>query len=357
MISYELTDEQEIIRSTMRNFAQEKLAPNARRLDLESGLDETALDTIWSTGLVPMQADADGVSPLTVSLVLEEIAAADPSASLALASIVGFVRAISEQGSARQRGDMLKLFAGDRPHVAALAAIEPGFASDIDDMKTRADRSGDEYRLNGAKMVPLAARCAHFLVFAESDRARMALIVPAEAPGVTVEESRGMLGLRALEIAKVTFEDVRVNDAMVLGEGAKVDTRRILDGTRIALAAVMTGLCRSVLDYVVPYTKDRVVHGTPLAQKQKIAFDIADMRIDIDAIRWMTWKAAWELENDGSATRSSRLAHIYACDRTMVHADNGLQAMGGHGFVQDHPMEMYYRNARSLASLDNIAGV
>ncbi|MDP3175413.1 MAG: acyl-CoA dehydrogenase family protein, partial [Phenylobacterium sp.] len=180
---------------------------------------------------------------------------------------------------------------------------------------------------------------------------------PRDASGVKVEAPKGTLGLRALELAEVSFDGVKVPASMRLGEGNGADIQKIVDSARVGLASIMAGLSRGVLEYVVPYTKERIVHGTPLAQKQKVAFDIADMKIDVDAMRWMNWKAAWELESKLPATRTAQLAYTYASQQTMQIADNGLQAFGGHGFVKAHPIEMWYRNARSLSVLEGVAGV
>jgi alkylation response protein AidB-like acyl-CoA dehydrogenase len=206
-------------------------------------------------------------------------------------------------------------------------------------------------------MVPLASRCSHFLVIAESDGAADAFIVPRDAAGVAVAEPKGTLGLRALELAEVTFDRVKVPASMRLGEGNGADIQKIIDSARVGLASILLGLSRGVMEYVIPYTKDRVVHGAPLAQKQAVAFNIADMHIDCEAMRWMTWRAAWELESRLPATKSAQLAYTYAAQQAMQIADNGLQAFGGHGFVQAHPLELWYRNARALSVLEGAVGV
>jgi alkylation response protein AidB-like acyl-CoA dehydrogenase len=172
-----------------------------------------------------------------------------------------------------------------------------------------------------------------------------------------VAAPKGTVGLRALELAEVSFDDVAVPAAMRLGEGGTAPVQPIVDGARIGLAAVMTGLSRGVLEYVIPYTKERIVHGTALAKKQSIAFNIADMHMDVEAMRWMTWKAAWALETKRPATQAAQLAYTYASQQTVIIADNGLQALGGHGFTKGHPVELWYRNARALSVLEGAAGV
>lgn len=357
MISFELSEEQEIIRSTMRDIAQSVLAGEARSNDRNGAISVKVLNTIWQAGIVQAQADRDSRSPISNALVLEELAAGDASVALAVAAASGFVQAITDQGSDKQRESLLATLEGESFITGTIAAMEPSFASDVTRPATKVRRTGENYVLSGRKsMVPLADRSSHFLVIADLEGASDAFIVARDTPGVSIEAS-SVLGLRGLALGQVVLENVSIPANMRLGEGNGSDVQHIVDSARTGLSAAMLGLARAVMEHIVPYTKERVVHGTPLAQKQKVAFDIADMRIDTDAMRWMTWKAAWALENDQPATRLAQLAHTFAGQQTMQIADNGLQSMGGHGFVEEHPMEMWYRNARSLSMLEAVAGV
>jgi alkylation response protein AidB-like acyl-CoA dehydrogenase len=360
MISYELTTEQKIIQSTLAEFAKAELRPQTRRLDDESRIDAGLLDQLWSTEIIQGLATADKEerSAVTNAIVLEELSAADATLGMAVASTLGFVAAIADHGTAQQREELLKAFTADAFQAAAVAIMEPSFGFDVSKLATKATRVADGYILRGKKaMVPLAGRCSYFLVIAEIDGVAEALIVPKDARGVSVAAPKGTVGLRALELAEVSFDDVAVPKSMRLGEGDTAPVQQIVDGARIALAAVMTGLSRGVLEYVIPYTKDRIVHGTALAKKQSIAFNIADMHMDVEAMRWMTWKAAWTLETKRPATQAAQLAYTYASQQTVIIADNGLQALGGHGFTKGHPVELWYRNARAISVLEGAAGV
>jgi alkylation response protein AidB-like acyl-CoA dehydrogenase len=357
MISFQLSEEQEIIRSTIQDLSRSTLAPQARRADLDGTIAPSVLDMIWQAGIVQAQADADTRSPVSNALILEELAAGDASVALAVASASAFVQAVTDQGTDEQRSSLLASLDGGQFVTGTIAAMEPDFVADISRPSTVATRSGDGFVVRGRKtMVPLAGQSSHFLVLADLEGASDAFVVDASAPGVAIE-ARPVIGLRAAGFGDVHFDDVRVPANRRLGQSNGADVQRILDGARTGLAAAMLGLSRAVMEHIIPYTKERVVHGTPLAQKQKIAFDIADMRIETDAIRWMTWKAAWALETGHDATRLAQLAYTYSAERVMQIADNGLQSMGGHGFVEEHPMEMWYRNARSLSMLEAVAGV
>ena len=367
MIDFELSEDQKLAQSAMQEFAASVMRPAAQPSDRASCIEPATLSALWSTGLVQAQIDEDGGrSPVLNAIVLEELAAADATLALALAAPMAFVQAIVDQGTPQQKEQLLPLFAGDEFHAAAIACMEPQFGFDVSRLQTTAELVDGRYMLNGTKaLVPFAASCSHFLVIARvgarvgdsrGDPAA-AFIVPRDAKGVAVAEPRGTLGLRALQMTEVAFDGVLVPAAMRLGGEGGGDAQRLIASARAGLSAVLTGLARGVLEYVMPYTKDRVVFGTALARKQVIAFRIADMHIDIAAMRWMTWRAAWELETKQDATRSACLALTYAAERAMAIADEGVQAFGGHGYVRAHPIEMWYRNARAATLLEGCAGV
>ncbi|KVQ61134.1 acyl-CoA dehydrogenase family protein [Burkholderia territorii] len=359
MITFDLSEEQELARNAMRSFAQGELRPIAQKLDRDSTIPVATLNALWSTGLIQMQGDEDQRRcSILNAVVLEELAAADATLALALAAPVAFIQAILDQGSTRQRETLLPLFQDSAFHAAAIALMEPHFGSEVSSLQTTAVRDGEGWRLNGRKtLVPLAALASHFLVIAQAEGERAAFIVARETAGLNVEASVPTVGLRALEMSDVLLDDVFVPHAARLGDGTGSNVQRIVDSSRAGLAAVMTGLSRSVMEYVIPYAKDRVVHGSALASKQSIAFRIADMHIEVTAMRLMAWRAAFELASGKDATRSAQLAYTYAARQSMLIADEGLQIFGGHGFVREHPIEMWYRNSRAVSMLEGAAGV
>jgi alkylation response protein AidB-like acyl-CoA dehydrogenase len=362
VISFELSEEQRVAQATVGEFARSVLRPAAQQVDRSSQIDPATLQAIWSTEIIQAQGAEGGVaagrSPVMNALLLEELAAADATLALATAAPMAFVQAIADQGSLSQRELLLPLFSGERFTAAAVALMEPQFQFDVTVLATSAERTADGYLLRGRKsLIPLAGECSHFLVIARSDGIADAFIVSRDTVGVRVGAAKGTLGLCGLAMADVEFDGVAVPATMRLGEHNGCDVQRIIDASRTGVAAILTGMSRAVLDYCVPYLKERVVHGTPLARKQVIAFRLADMHIDVEAMRWMSWRAAWELENKRPATRSAQLAYTYAATQAMSIADEGVQAFGGHGFVRAHPIEMWYRNARSLSVLEAVAGV
>ncbi len=362
MISFELTEEQQLAQSMVQQLAGATLRPAAREADDRGAIPESILDEIWATGIVQAQASTDisvaGSTATLNAILIEELAVADAAFAMAAAAPIGFLSAIVAQGSPAQKKNLLPLFAGDKYRCAAVAIMEPDFAFDVTAIHTIATRTRDGFRLSGVKgLVPMAGRCSHFLVVAQCDRALDAFIVDRDAKGVSVGAKKPHLGLRALETATVSFNDVELSASARLGEAAGCDVQRIINSGRAALSAIMTGISRGVMEFVMPYLKERVVHGAPLAQKQVIAFRLADMRIETDAMRWMTWKAASILEKGGDATRQAQLAYTYTGEQAMWIADEGVQMLGGHGYLRDNPVEMWYRNTRSISVLEGAVGV
>ncbi len=202
MISFELSEEQQIVRSTMAEFGKSAVRPQARRLDTDSRIDDGVLAELWSTGVIQAQADAvdedsGARSPVTNAIILEELGAADATLAVAMASTMGFVQAIADQGSARQREKLLGDFTGETFQAAAVAMMEPRFCFDRPRFATVADRAGDDHVVRGAKaMVPPSSRCSHFLVVAQADRASDAFIALREriAAGSTVGAAHGRFG-------------------------------------------------------------------------------------------------------------------------------------------------------------------
>jgi alkylation response protein AidB-like acyl-CoA dehydrogenase len=358
VISFALSEEQEIARAAVAEFAKAELSPLARAADEKGALAAATLEAVWRLGIVQTAADGGEASPeqptVLNALLLEELAYGDSAVAVAIGASLGFAKAIAEQGSARQKQRWLAPFAQDRPQLAAIAHLDAGW---LQGAATRAERVAGGWRLSGAKaLIPLASRCSHFLVLADCESGRHAFIVGARESGVNVASSQGTLGLRALAMADVRFDQVLVDESARLGEDAGADARRIVDLSRVALTAILSGLARAVFDTALPYAKERVVHGEAIAKKQAIAFKLADMHIATQAMRWMGLRAAVELDGARTATRSARLAQRYANEQAMRIADEGLQVFGGHGYVRDLPLEMWYRNARSLSVLDGLVG-
>ncbi|ODU77136.1 MAG: hypothetical protein ABT00_14415, partial [Bordetella sp. SCN 68-11] len=266
--------------------------------------------------------------------------------------------AICDHGTAEQRKIAEDAYLGAQAAFGSLALLEPRFGFRADQLATRAKPHDDGYVLNGCKaFVPMANGSAYLLVVAAVDRERHVFVVPADSPGVTILPARGSLGLRSLGLTRLDLSDVRVPAGMRLGVDPAAVYQNLLDRARTALAAMLIGVARAAFEYAIPYLKERVAHGTALARKQAIAFRLADMHVNLRAMRLLVWRAAWALENGLSATRQAQLAFIYAKEQAFGAVDEVLQAFGGHGYIRTLPVEKWYRNARSLAALEGVAGL
>lgn len=364
MISFGPGEEQEVAREAMREFASTAIRPLARASDEAGEVPAEFLEQAWQLGLTSTQipeafgGGGEARSPITNALVLEELAFGDAALALAALAPSLFAMPVVEFGTEAQKRELLPAFAGDRYHAATLALVEPGPCFDPHALRTVAERKGEGWVLSGAKcLVPMADRARHFLVLARAGEgagldAVEAFVVPRDAAGLVISEPEKKLGLKALPSASLVLERVELAAPARLGGDAGCDARRIVNLARTALGAVLVGLSRAVLEYAIPYAKEREAFDEAIARKQAIAFALADMRIEVDAMRWLVWKAASRLEQGLDATREAHLARSYCVRHAMEIADDGVQVLGGHGFIREHPVELWYRNARTLGVLE-----
>ncbi|MGL4651282.1 MAG: acyl-CoA dehydrogenase family protein, partial [Caldilineaceae bacterium] len=198
-------------------------------------------------------------------------------------------------------------------------------------------------------LVPLANEAELFLVYASEGGLTQAFIVPASAPGVKVGERVTMMGARALPVFQVEFANVSVPRASRLGGLKGIRIQQLLTVSRMSLAALAVGQARAAYEYALAYAKDRVAFGEPIAHRQSIAFMLANMRMDIDSARLMVWEAAWKFDNQEDVSRDAALAQQFAARMVLEVTDGALQVLGGHGYVRDHPVELWLRNGRGFA--------
>ena len=364
MISFQLTEEQEVAREALHEFAEKAMRPLARDADEESKLPEAFLAEVHDLGIVATQVPeafggaGEARSPITNAIVLEELAWGDAALALAALAPAAFAFAIVDQGTEDQKQRYLPELCGDAYRAASLALIEPGPLFDATAPRTRAEKRGAAFALSGVKsFVPMADRAGHFLVVADGDDGPGAYVVPREATGLSISEPEKNLGMRALPTATLTLENVEVPAEDRLGGAAGCDLGRLLDHGRVALGAAMVGVSRAALEYAVPYAREREAFDQAIAQKQAIAFKLADMHIETESTRWLVWKAASFLEHGRDARREAHLARQFAAEQSMWIADQGVQVLGGHGFIREHPVELWYRNARTLGVLEGTLSV
>ncbi len=368
MIDFELTEEQRMIRDTVGAFAREVIRPSARAADESGAIPADVVAKAWELGLVrgaiPEKFGGDGGdrSAVTGAVAAEELGYGDFSiASHVLAPrLLAFP--IIECGTDSQR-ELLRKFTGRNFFAASAALMEPRYDFDPTALEATARRDGTGWILNGTKCcVPVAAESETILVYAATDRNAgfagvEAFIVPRSAPGLTIGEREKNMGLKALATYPVTLKDCRVGAQARLGGDQGINFSRLMSETRVAICAVAVGVMNAAYEYARDYAKERKAFGVPIASKQAIAFILADMAIEIDAARLLVWEAAARLDKGDDALKESYLAKHYLAQSALKVTDNAVQALGGHGYIREHPVEMWLRNARGIAALEGIATV
>jgi alkylation response protein AidB-like acyl-CoA dehydrogenase len=362
MISFDLTEEQRMIVEAVSKFALE-MREAARECDEAGCIPKELVDTAWEFELVashvPEEYDGFGEhSALTGVLVAEELAYGDLSIAMHTMApgLVAFP--ILEVGTEAQKQAYLPLFCAETFRPATAALIEPRYDFDPHELATTATLEGDEYVLSGQKCyVPLAADADPLLVWAAESGSTEGFIVPSGTPGLEIGETEKNMGLKALATYELTLNDCRVPKVNRLGGEVGCDFNRILNYSRVALAAMAVGVARAAYEYAREYAKERHAFGEPIASRQAIAFMLAEMAIEVDAARLMTWEAAWKLDRSEEATRECYLAKTYADDMVLAVTDRAVQVLGGHGYIRDHPVEMWLRNGRGFATFDGMTMV
>jgi alkylation response protein AidB-like acyl-CoA dehydrogenase len=363
MYGFEPTDEQKMLVTAIQKYAARDLRQAAHDADEEGGYAPDVLRRGWELGVlqasIPEAYGGFGDRcAVTGVLAAEELAWGDLAGALAIMAPGTFALPTLIAGTEEQKKRWLPgLVEGDwRPHVAAIT--EPNFDYGADDLRTTATRQNGSYVLDGEKsMVPFAETAEAFLVFARLGDQAQAFFVPRGVDGLTIGERERHLGLGSLPMHRLHFEEVLVPGADRLGGETGFDPAPVLAAANTAAAALAVGLGRAAYEYALAYAKEREVFGTPIAQKQSIAFGLAEMTIEIEAIRLLVWEAAWLLDAGKDASKEAYLALTGASDLAMMVTDRAVQYLGGHGYIREHPVERWMRNGRGIALFPGLAMV
>jgi alkylation response protein AidB-like acyl-CoA dehydrogenase len=297
-------------------------------------------------------------SAVTGVLAVEAMAFGDLAGTLAVMTPSLFATPVLLAGSEEQKKEYLpKVIEGDwAPYTAAL--IEYAFDFDPLALKTTATLSGDEYVLNGEKaFVPFAEDAEAMIVYASLEGKTQGFIVSKAAAGLSVgEEREKLMSLNALPFYRVKLDAVKVPVSNRLGGASGHDFELILAAMRVASASAAVGVANAAFEYSKNYAKERDAFGMKIAQKQAIAFMLAEMRTEIEASRLLTWEAAWKLDQGKEdAYAEAYLAFTGAADMAMMVTDRAVQILGGHGYIREHPVEMWMRNGRGIAMFTGLA--
>jgi alkylation response protein AidB-like acyl-CoA dehydrogenase len=360
MIDIRLNEEQQLIHETVSAFATERIRPAAREADETCSVAHELVDEAWELGLIqgsiPEEYGGLGQSTsVTGTVIAEAMANGDLAIALHMLSPRLVVDPVLHLGSQEQKREVLAKYCGPKFVAGSAAVLEPRWNFAPAKMQTAARKQGSEWVLEGEKCyVPLATESPWIVVYARDESGVVgAFLVPQGTPGVTIGAREKNMGIRALETYEIKLADCRIPANARLGTDALPMLRR----ARVAQSAMAVGVAKAALDYSIGYAKEREAFGVKIGQKQAIAFMLAEMAIEVDAGRLLNWEAAWKLDQKDVAVREISLAHRYAADAVMMVTDNGIQVLGGHGFIRDHPVEMWARNGRGFAVFEGIASI
>jgi butyryl-CoA dehydrogenase len=346
---FSLSEEQELIRSSAREFCEHEILPHVRDWDREEEIDRALVQKLADVGyLAGWELDT-----VSYALVMEELGRADSSVRGIVSVNVGLVgKTIARWGTDEQKWEWLaKLGSGEV--LGCYALTEPGSGSDPSSLATRAVRDGDVWVLAGSKIfITLGSWAGVALVFArtgqEGARGLTCFLVPTASDGFSAARIKGKLGLRAQDTAELTLDGVRVSDANRLGaegDGFKVAMSALDDG-RISLAAGCVGIAQGCLDACLRYASERQQFGKPIASHQLVQELIADIAVETDAARLLAWRAAALADAGVRHTLESSIAKYYASEAAVRAANAAVQVHGGYGYIDEYPVGKYLRDAR-----------
>ena len=354
-----LTEEQRLIRDTARSYAREHIAPYAAQWDREATFPAEALAGLAELGfygmLVPEQHGGCDIGYVAAALVLEEIGVADAACStiVSVTNSVGCMPLL-QYGTAQQQRDFLSPLArGEK--LAAFCLTEPQAGSDASGLKTRAERQGDSYVLNGTKQFITSGKNADLaIVFAVTDpaagkRGISAFVVPTDTPGYCVASVEAKMGQRASDTCQIVFEHCSIPAVNLLGDegqGYKIALGN-LEGGRIGIAAQCIGIARAALEAATLYSREREAFAKPLSEHQAVAFKLADMATQIAAARQLTLHAAALKDAGEPCLSEASMAKLFASEMAERVCSDAIQIHGGYGYLQDFPVERYYRDVRA----------
>ena len=355
-------DDQKMIVETVSEFAEEILRPAAHDADDAAVYSPHLIGKAAELGItaVNVPEDFDGIAEsrgtVTNALVAEALAYGDMGLALPILAPGGVASALTHWGSADQQATYLPAFAGEQVPQACVAIAEPHALFDPTVLKTTAVRTPSGYRLTGVKsLVPAAADAEVFVIAAQLNGRPTLFIVESASKGLTVTPEPSM-GIRAAALGRVELDDVAVPLHNRLGEDEATDAdySEAIALARLGWAALAVGTSHAVLDYVIPYVKEREAFGEPVARRQAVAFMCANIATELDGLRLVTWRGASRAEQGLPFIREAALAKRIATDKGMQIGLDGVQLLGGHGFTKEHPVERWYRDLRALGVAEGV---
>jgi alkylation response protein AidB-like acyl-CoA dehydrogenase len=350
------TDEQQMITEALRDFAAARLRPVAQDADTACAPPESLAGEAAELGLASLGVPEElgGAmserSSVTGVLAAEALAQGDMGLAVSLLAPAGVATALARFGDATQQATYLPAFTGDSPAPAAVAVLERGALFDPFALQTTARRTDGGWTIDGEKaLVPLASTAELLLVAAETGEGPALFVVETSSDGVDYQPEPAM-GVRAAATGVVALRGVAVGEDALLCRGA--DYAEAITRSRLAWCALAAGCSLAVLDHVIPYVNERQAFGEPISHRQAVAFAVADMAIEVEGMRLTTYRAASLLDQEKDAAHATTIARRLCADKGMVVGSQGVQLLGGHGYVKEYPVERWYRDLRATAVME-----
>jgi alkylation response protein AidB-like acyl-CoA dehydrogenase len=357
-MDFDLSDEQQLIRATAREFTDKEIVPRARENDRNHHFDLELIAKIADQGylgaIVPRAYGGAGLDYVTYGLIVEEVGRGDSAMRTVVSVQTSLVcSSLVRWGTEEQKQRYLpKLCSGE--WLGCFGLTEPDTGSDAANQKTRARKTDGGWVLSGSKMwISMGNHAKLALIFAQTDpslghRGTACFLVETDRPGFSSQEIHGKMGLHGSDTASLALDDLEVpDDALMgeIGEGFKI-AMSALDSGRYSVAAGCVGICQGSLDASVAYAKERQQFGRPIAAFQLVQDMIADMRVQSDAARMLTWRAGFLKDKGRPSTTETSIAKLYATEAAQHCSHLAIQVHGGSGYVDDHPVERYFRDVR-----------
>ena len=360
-----LSEEQQMTWDMLRKFAETEMRPQARKAESDGRPSPELLEKIKALDLIPlivpeayggMGLEQDSVSN---SLTLEALAYGDLSLAMSVSVPLLTAQIIAEHGSEEQKSQLLPEFAAGSIFHVGLGVNNAALSTDPYQSSVLVKESGEDIILNGAKTgIAFAEEANSFLISASNESGECNLyFVSKDQEGIELE-SKEFMGLKGAPFSQITFTNCKINASQKLGgHNYSIDFQALIDSSRIGMSALALGVCQAVLDYVIPYTNERVAFDEPISNRQSVAFLVADMAIETEALRLMVYKAAALKDLDEDFHKHASLTYRFASHHGIKIGTDGVQLLGGHGFTHEHPVELWYRNLRAIGIFEGGAGV
>ena len=359
IMDFSLSEHHELLRKSVRDFARAEVFPHAKQWDLEERFPKEIVPKLAALGLlgirIPEEYGGSGMDVTSYAICVEEIARADGSLALTVASHngLGTGHILGFGSEALKKKYLPRAASGE--WLAAWALTEPGSGSDSAGLLTTARRDGDNWVINGTKMFITQGSVGGFCVVlarTNSDVAKQrgitAFVVETGTKGYSASKHLEKYGCRSSDTVELTFEDVVVSDAQRVGEVDQgfTDTMQILDRGRISIAAMALGLGYGALEMAVTYAKDRKQFNKPIAEFQAIQWMLADSKTELDAAQLLTYRAAWLADQGRPYTKEASMAKLYASEAATRVCNRALQVHGGYGYTREFAVERHLRDAK-----------